>query len=136
MARGAARDSTRGAGTRGAVVIVALAVIALLSIFAISFASLVKLERAASMNYVDGVRARQLLAARDRRPGRVWRLEAELRADVLELATRGVKIDLDALLELATIHAPVDPTAVESEGARPEPADATRPLPPPDLVAS
>ncbi len=46
---------------RGAVVLVALAVLALLSVLAISFASVMRLERSASANHVEGSRA-QLVA--------------------------------------------------------------------------
>lgn len=54
-----------GANTRresGAVLLVAIAILGLLSLFAVAFASLVRLERRASQNYTDAVRAR--LAAR------------------------------------------------------------------------
>ena len=43
---------------RGAVLLVVMGILALLSVFAVSFASLVSLEKSASRNYIDSVRAR------------------------------------------------------------------------------
>src|SRR5436853_5083583 len=52
------QKSHRGGNERGSMLIIALGVLALLSILAITFVSLMKLELLASKNYVDGVKAR------------------------------------------------------------------------------
>ena len=43
---------------RGSMLIVAIGILTLLSVLALTFVSIMKLERSASTNYVDGVRAR------------------------------------------------------------------------------
>lgn len=48
---------------RGAVLLVAMGILALLAIFAITFANLVSLEKNASRNYVDSIRARMIARA-------------------------------------------------------------------------
>ncbi|MDF1663558.1 MAG: hypothetical protein P1V97_17435 [Planctomycetota bacterium] len=48
---------------RGAVLLVAMGILALLAIFAITFANLVSLEKSASRNYVDSIRARMIARA-------------------------------------------------------------------------
>lgn len=48
---------------RGAVLLVAMGILALLTIFAITFANLVSLEKNASRNYVDSIRARMIARA-------------------------------------------------------------------------
>src|SRR5436190_1826668 len=61
---------------RGSMLIIALGVLALLSILAVTFVSLMKLELLASKNYVDGVKAR-LIA------------EGGMEEAITELKTRG-----------------------------------------------
>jgi hypothetical protein len=48
---------------RGATLLVSIAILTLLAVFAIAFVNLVSFERAASANYVDGVRARMIARA-------------------------------------------------------------------------
>jgi len=56
-------NTSRQRDRKGAVLLVAVGILALLSVFALSFASLVSLERSASRNYIDAVRARLVARA-------------------------------------------------------------------------
>jgi hypothetical protein len=58
--------TTRGPSNenrKGAILLVAMGILALLTIFAITFANLTSLEKSASRNYVDSVRARMIARA-------------------------------------------------------------------------
>lgn len=63
---GGSQSSNHGSNhgsDRGSILLIAVGILALFSVFAISFASLVSLEKKASQNYIDAVRARMVARA-------------------------------------------------------------------------